>query len=503
MVVLVEACKLSFPQLLSFSSPQVTSLLYDPNSLSLALIHSDSSISLYSSFSPFSLSSIPPPQTLIPAPSSSSCFLSLNPCPSSNYPNLPVVFITAGPNTCGSRVLLQFYVLTKNKTFVKAKVHCSQNGLSYDGKLGVIVDVSHGMKVSLAGSVNYFAMYSISAEKVWVFGVKMAGKVQQDGVNLRLVKCAVIDCYSPIYSISICSGLLVFGELDGVRLFLLRQLVKVRVGDRKKSCLVRSENENLDAGMEKIKIDGRSLNLNLPNGYKAHEESWDIDKNLVNSLKLKASGRPGEGNNEDGVARISSNGLLGAIVKENPDSVKPRSLKLRQDSSECGMCFVSFSSRMVETSRSTKSGHLTTKAIMIRDLSQHKLLVMDSNGDLHILHVPKSSPAEMKQLTGIMQVHKLAVLPNISSSAQAVWMSDGLYSVQMMMISDVENPMNDNEKSNNDGKLMQISDSDINTRAVKVSLLWVIKCNLDSWKRQPLCICNLLKEVPALAIKVY
>lgn len=264
--VAVEARKLDLPTL-SLSSPQVTSLLYDPNSLSLALMHSDSTLSLYPSFSPFSLSSssLPPPQSLIPGPSSCACFVNLIPNP--KFPDCPdrsrVLFVTAGPHSGGSRVVLRFYLLGKDGKFGKARVVCSQNGISFDRKSGVIVDVSHGIKVVLSGSVNYLAMYSGSAGKVWVFGVKMVGNER----DLMLVKCAVIDCNLPVLSVFISSGFLVLGELHGVRVFPLRALVKGRVGGRRRSRVVK----------------GMIENLKMPNGAIIPlGESYNLDKNSAN-----------------------------------------------------------------------------------------------------------------------------------------------------------------------------------------------------------------------------
>uniref|UniRef100_A0A803MUG5 FAD-binding PCMH-type domain-containing protein n=1 Tax=Chenopodium quinoa TaxID=63459 RepID=A0A803MUG5_CHEQI len=91
--------------------------------------------------------------------------------------------ITAGPYNGGSRVVLRFYLLSFDGKFVNVpQFVCSQNEVSFDRKLGVIVDVSHGMKVMISETINYLALYSASGGKVWVFGVKLIG----DGRSLRL-----------------------------------------------------------------------------------------------------------------------------------------------------------------------------------------------------------------------------------------------------------------------------------------------------------------------------
>ncbi|CAO2825438.1 unnamed protein product [Amaranthus hypochondriacus] len=294
MVIAVEARKFNLPNL-SLSSPKVTSFLYEPNSHSLALMHSDSSFSLFPSFSPFSSSNssfLPAPQTLIPNPSSSACFVPLNPdstkiqdCPDDKN----VVFVVSGPHNGGSRVVLRFYLLGKDGKFVTAQVGCSQNGVRFDRKFGVIVDVSHGMKVMLCGSVNYLALYSASGGKMWVFGVKLIGS----GRDLRLVKCAVIDCTLPISSICLSFGFLIMGELRGVRVFPLRALVKGRVGNRRKMRVAKAKGEGLNVEDQEcnVKVEGRYLKIS--NGVtRVSHESHEYDKNSGNlsSSKLLPNG---------------------------------------------------------------------------------------------------------------------------------------------------------------------------------------------------------------------
>ncbi|XP_070673104.1 uncharacterized protein [Malus domestica] len=247
-MVVVQASKLSLPNPSLSSPPQITSLQFEPHSLSLALMHSDSTFSLYPSLSsPLSLSSLPPPQTLVAPPSSSSTFLLLqNPDPN---PNTRTLFIASGPHRGGSQVLLRFYILQNQKQFVRAQVICTQKGIKFDGKLGVLVDAHHGVSIKLAGSVNFFAMYSVSSSKISVFSVKVIGDGDNgdDGAVVKLMRCAVIECCKLVWSISISFGVLILGEDNGVRVFNLRQLVKGRV--RKAKTLSSSlENEGRNLG---------------------------------------------------------------------------------------------------------------------------------------------------------------------------------------------------------------------------------------------------------------
>lgn len=91
---------------------------------------------------------------------------------------------------------------------------------------GVLIDAKHGVSVKVVGSVNYFAVYSVSRSKVWVFAVKM---MEDDGGGLKLMRCAVMRCLKPVWSLSISFGLLILGEENGVRVFGLRRLVKGNV----------------------------------------------------------------------------------------------------------------------------------------------------------------------------------------------------------------------------------------------------------------------------------
>uniref|UniRef100_A0A2P2KIA6 Uncharacterized protein LOC105638702 n=1 Tax=Rhizophora mucronata TaxID=61149 RepID=A0A2P2KIA6_RHIMU len=250
-MVPVQSSKLCLPP----SLPQTTSILFEPNSNSLALIHSDSSISLFPSFSfPSSSISSPPirAQTLIPSPSSSSSFLLLR---DHQKPDPTVLFLATSPHMGGSQILFRFYIFQRNNLFTRAQVVCNQKGLAFDSELGVLVDVNHGVSIKIVGSVNFFVMYSVSSKKVWVFAVKLIDDGDSDVV--KLMRCAVIECCVPVWSMSVSFGSLILGEDNGVRVFNLRQLVK---GKAKK---VKSINlsGNLDLN-QKLEAKG----LRLPNG---------------------------------------------------------------------------------------------------------------------------------------------------------------------------------------------------------------------------------------------
>lgn len=101
--------------------------------------------------------------------------------------------------------------------------------------------------------------------------------------------------------------------------------------------------------------------------------------------------------------------------------MKQSSIKLRQDSSEGGACFVAFRSGEVGSSTSTRKLQMSVKAISIQALSPKKFVILDSVGELHLLHLSNSvigsdSSCHMKQLPHIMEVQKLSVFPDVSIS---------------------------------------------------------------------------------------
>ncbi|KAL5725132.1 hypothetical protein ACHQM5_008312 [Ranunculus cassubicifolius] len=175
-MVIIKASKLNLPHS-TRPSLDITSLLFEPSSNTLALMHTDSSILLLPSLSPFSPPSPFPliqPQTLIPPLTTSYTFINLKSTPNSS--NSRVLFVAAGPKE--SKIVLRFWILNRNrKLFVKSKIVCSndQRGIVVDEKLGVLVDLNHGNSLKVVRNVNVLGLYSVSEGKIWVFGVKIVG----------------------------------------------------------------------------------------------------------------------------------------------------------------------------------------------------------------------------------------------------------------------------------------------------------------------------------------
>ncbi|KAB2057494.1 hypothetical protein ERO13_A11G162300v2 [Gossypium hirsutum] len=399
-MVVCQASKIHLPT--PFASPSSsktpTSLLFEPHSFSLALSHSDSSLSLFPSISfPFSSTQ---KSLSIPPPSSSSTFLLLK---TQKSPNPRVLFVVAGPYKGGSKVLLRFFLYRNDgsKAFEKAKVVSKQNGIEFDDKVGVLIDVSHGLKLMISGSVNFFALYSVSSSKVLIFGVNLVVDTDEsdDGVAFKLMKFAVIDCLKPVFSISISFEWLVLGEENGVKVWNLRELVKGKK-------------------VKKVK------NYGLSNGVIG-------DNNGVS-------------NGGSSTSEIVSNGHLDGKIEKPSVSVKPRSGKHRQESAEPGACFVPFEPKEVKDLTSGKASSMSLKAISIRPLSSKRFLVLDTVGDLFVLHVTDTSVGSdvtcyMRLLPHVMKVQMMAVFPDISSRRQTVWISDGHHSMHVVDISSAVN----------------------------------------------------------------
>ncbi|XP_076960673.1 uncharacterized protein LOC143637105 isoform X2 [Bidens hawaiensis] len=398
MVVLTHARQL---RLNPPPSATISSVIYDPTSLSLALMHSDSSFSLYPHISPFSP---PPPSTtttVVSPPSSSATFLRLR-----TTTDTDVMFIVSSPYLAGTSILLRFYIIRNDNQFARVRVICNQSDLVFDEKrLGVLVKVNHGVSVKLAASINVFAMYSFSDRKVRVFAVKGVG----DGDVVKLMRTAVIDCESPVFAVSVSTGFLSLGEEGGVRVFPLRPLVKGRkVSDKPK--------------VQKLK--------------------------LVNGM----------------VSGIGGSGLYAKTGKFNGSmdrSAKLKPLKLRQNSQECGVRFVPFKSKEFEDYESSKGPlMMSIKAVSIQFLAHNKFLILDSDGELYLLSLSNhasgsESGHEMKKLTLTMKVQNLAVLPDDSASPKTVWLSDGQYTIHAIILSDMDSTAANENETNIEEKIQR------------------------------------------------
>ncbi|KDP32931.1 hypothetical protein JCGZ_12962 [Jatropha curcas] len=263
-------------------------------------------------------------------------------------------------------------------------------------------------------------MYSVSSRKVWVFALKLIGDGNGEADVVKLMRCAIIECCTPVWSMSVSFGFLILGEDNGVRVFNLRQLVKGHV----KKVKGLNSNGNLDLN-GKLKNKG----LRLPNGVIG-------------------------GDNHSG--STACNGFLDGKFDKHCVSVKQKSIRCRQDSGEGDACVVALKSTEAKVSNSA------VKAVSIQALSSKKFMILDSAGDLHVLClsnpvVGSTIRAHMMQLPHSMKVQKLAVLPDISSRIQTFWISDGFHSVHMMMASEMDIAVNKNDGDESQEKPMQIS----------------------------------------------
>lgn len=309
-----------------------------------------------------------------------------------------------------------------------------------ESKFGVVFGVSHGVSVKLAADVNVFALYSISNGKIWVFAVKHLG-----GEELKLMKCAVIDCSLPVVSISVSFGFLILGEDNGVRVFPLRPLIKGRVKRERKGAAKKS----LNGGSEKDKMEIKKppLRNGMIHGMNADICSADRSKLTGMETELK----------------FPSNGVLDVRIENRNESAKLRSVRLRQDSREGIANFVAFKNKD-DNFESIKipAKSAKPKSIGIQALSSTRFLILDSEGNLHLLFLATSvhgseTPCHMKQLTHNLKVRKLAVLPDSSTRSQTVWISDALHTVHMIAVTDMDASVNQTDSKDSAEKLVQTS----------------------------------------------
>lgn len=227
---------------------QVVKVWLDPNSESLALMLSDSSCLLYSLKSPSSTA------TQIPAPTSDACFLRLIKPRPANRPKKAagaVVFISAMPDRAGSRTVLKAWLVRQSSAsnpgsssgFSRASIEVrASKGSEGLAKLGIL-ELVHGFSVKIAASVNVLSLYSPSEGKIWVMAAKLkdeqgTSKLKGEGLEPRnlvcisLIKCCVVDCNGPVYSIRLSLQHMLLGQDNGVRVWPLRPLVK---GKQKKT----------------------------------------------------------------------------------------------------------------------------------------------------------------------------------------------------------------------------------------------------------------------------
>ncbi|GFP84423.1 hypothetical protein PHJA_000586100 [Phtheirospermum japonicum] len=349
---------------------------------------------------------LPPSRPTIPRPlpTSSAAFLHLR-----TAAGPTTLFLVSSPVPRPSATLLRFYILRDDR-FSRARVVSNHRDLELDqARCGVVFRVDHGVSMKLSAGINVFTLLSVSSCKIWVFAVRLIA----DGEALKLMKCAVIDCCSPVYTIRLLFGFLILGEENGVRVFPLQPLVKGNHRKEKKSSGTRINNHH-GVGV------------------------------------TKASNGGGKTVATDGDSKHS-------------EPVKLRSVKLRQDSKDVGAFFVAFEdSKDVESSLSMKMTRRSVKAIFIQALSANCFVVLDSVGDVHLLSLSYSAQGLdnrclMKRLTFTMKVVKLAVFEDVSTATQTVWISDGYHSVHLMIVSGMDNSFDKTEKIDTKEKLIQTS----------------------------------------------
>ncbi|KAL5153289.1 hypothetical protein HKD37_19G052876 [Glycine soja] len=375
-----------------------TSILFEPSSLSLALTHSDSSLSLYPSFSPQTLT------LALTIPSSSKTTHTL--------PALPPLWVPP------AGILLRLYRRRRETpSFARVTdVRCSHKDLlRFEPNLGVVLDAKHGAAVRLAGSVNYFALHAPSSNKVWVFAVNDDGDGGGDGNDgdggVRLMRCAVIECSRPVFSVSVAFGFLILGEENGVRVFGLRRLVKGRSGKR-----------------------------------------------VGNSKPLKNGGRGG------GLEAVNCNGDLEGKMERHggvTTAVKQTNVKLKHDDRDGGSCFFVLKGNEVKTKSMTKLIFLLAAPFLAAaatfrqsfdDLFGSALLRRVAHR-LGLRFYCRSRPSCASITQEFCLKWSILADTPLELVSQTIWISDGCHSVHMFTAMDIENALKEADGNDCNEKL--------------------------------------------------
>ncbi|XP_042473373.1 uncharacterized protein LOC122055805 isoform X4 [Zingiber officinale] len=368
----LHASKLDLP-LPTTSSPAaaVSYLLYEHSSRSLALVLDDFSAFLYPSLSPTRFPA--PNHTAVPPPSTTACFVRL-------LPSSRVLFLTAAPLAAGSSIQLRVWILLSRGGSAASAFSPARLDFRNDrGRFSVTLGLRHGHTMAAA-----------------------------EEATVHLMKCAVVELSLPIYSITVSMGFMLLGEVDGVRIFPLRPLIK---GKLSKSCVSTIKKATASTGDLCKKI--------LPNGLM-------IPKNFIKSSLIPE-------------------------VEEKTDKLK--TVRVTQDSSDPYSFFVFIKPAELQSYKGSKSTPSSLKAVRIHVLSEKKYVILDSAGGLHFLNFNESGGMALElnaqssmpfnyahacQLNNVMEVHFLSILPDISSEIQYAWLSDGEYSIHLISLVDAD-----------------------------------------------------------------
>ncbi|XP_027924645.1 uncharacterized protein LOC114182088 isoform X2 [Vigna unguiculata] len=154
--------------------------------------------------------------------------------------------------------------------------------------------------------------------------------------------------------------------------------------------------------------------------------------------------------------------IQGAILCLIPRcfNVKQTNVKSKHDDRDGGSCFVMLKGNDVNTNSATKVS-MSIKAISIQAVSQRMFLILDSHGDLHLLSLSNSGigvdvTGNVRPLLRTMKVKSVAVLPDLSSMSQTIWISDGCHSVHMFTAMDIENALNEADGNDCNEKLLRL-----------------------------------------------
>ncbi|CAM6060747.1 unnamed protein product [Sphagnum tenellum] len=345
---------------------------------------------------------------------------------------------------------------------VTVEVGSEQIVVGSTGRVAARLEAPNGLHVKIGASINVVVVYSSSAGKIWIMAAKSAsGKGSSSGgshaaakgvtasegegtaraddregegapIRLLLLNSVVLDCNRPVFSLHVSPQHLLLGENNGVRVWFLRPLIKPSKMEKDKA-QVKLIKPKLKAHEE---VGGFLIKRSPQNGFK-----WEV--------KLQNGGHP----------RVSSAEVESAVVAMTGDGrikgSKEKDEGMQEKPSEevglAGPLFVRINEDddidSSVTKRRSQGAPPPTQVVDIQALNLKKFVLLDSRGTLNLLTLQESPEGQepgtlnrfqlfTKHLQSSICVSSMAVLPLPPATGRKLWISDGKYSVHVVILSD-------------------------------------------------------------------
>ncbi|XP_024534396.1 uncharacterized protein LOC9642401 isoform X1 [Selaginella moellendorffii] len=357
-------------------------------------------------------------------------------------------FLVASPSpgTTGSCTDLRAWCCDTIDTTRQVPLEAGGFGGSSSPRMAARLDIPH-MGVKMVASVNFIALHSPVAGKVWLFAAKLQDpKAGDSSGSLLLLSCALLDCSAaPVYSIHLSMQHLLIGEIGRVRVFPLRPLVKGR---------------SLSA-RQKLAIDSTVAALPPPCGDDNKQAATRVhaplnglyEKYLFNSVVVKKNGFRDLSQDDSSslddefvpeVGKCGDKDCDHRAAKSSPNHQKNGVMSLKH----CEEAAV----QAIREAQQSISVALTgmEQVVAIHPLSATAFLALDSSGKLQLMSFKRSIFAkgrarssksavvrvDTRSVEVPFRVSSLAVVPCATDTGgvRTLWLSDGKNSVYVLAV---------------------------------------------------------------------